>query len=91
MYNAFRLLVIAVLLAIVVSLGIALYHLARGSGDSEKMIRALAWRVGLSLGLFALLMVAWYTGLFAPHRVRAPTPPAATTPPPPPVHGRGSP
>lgn len=61
-----RLLVIGALIAIVASLGSALFHLTRG-GDSQKLVRALTIRVGLSLALFALLMIAWYFGLISPH------------------------
>lgn len=60
-------LVIGVLLAIVVSLGSALYHLSSGRGDSQKMVRALTWRIALSVALFILLMLAWYAGLITPH------------------------
>ncbi|MHB1869768.1 MAG: twin transmembrane helix small protein [Steroidobacteraceae bacterium] len=64
----FRLLVIVSLGAIVVSLGSALFHLARGTeDDSGRMARALTVRIALSLGLFALLMVAWYAGIISPH------------------------
>ena len=64
----FRLLVIVSLGAIVASLGSALFHLARGTeNDSGRMARALTVRIALSLGLFALLMVAWYAGIISPH------------------------
>jgi hypothetical protein len=63
---ALRIAVLLMFLAIVVSLGSALYQLARG-GDSGKMLRSLVWRVGLSLALFALLMLAWSMGLIRPH------------------------
>jgi hypothetical protein len=75
MENLIRLLVIVVFLGILVSLGSALYHLSRGSGaprtieDSRRMARALTWRVGLSLVLFLLLMLAWYLGLISPHGI----------------------
>ena len=62
-----KILVIVVLFAIVGSLGSALFHLARGKGDSKKMARALTVRVGLSVVLFILLMLAWYNGLITPH------------------------
>ncbi len=62
-----RVLVIVVFVGILVSLGTALYQLTRSGGDSKKMIRALAIRVGLSLALFLLLMIAWYAGLIQPH------------------------
>ena len=64
-----RVLVIAVFIGILVSLGSALYQLTRRGGDSKKMIRALAFRVGLSFALFLLLMAGWYFGLIQPHGV----------------------
>jgi hypothetical protein len=64
-----RVIVILVLLAIVWSLGTALFHLSRPGGDSKKMVRALTLRVGLSLFLFLLLMLAWRAGLIEPHGV----------------------
>jgi len=66
-----RIAVIVILIAIVASLGSALFHLARGKGDSNKMVRALTVRIGLSVVLFVLLMIAWYAGLISPHDVRA--------------------
>jgi hypothetical protein len=62
-----RFLILAGLLAIVLSLGSALLHLVRGKGDSKKMARALTIRVGLSILLFALLLLAWYLGWIEPH------------------------
>ena len=62
-----KILILVVLAAIVFSLGSALFHLAKGTGDSKKMVRALTVRVGLSLALFSLLMAAWYTGLISPN------------------------
>jgi len=67
MESLLRLLVILMLIAIIASLGSALYQLSSSKGDSRKMVRALALRVGLSLGLFVLLMAAWYAGLISPH------------------------
>ncbi len=65
-----RIIVIGLLIAIVASLASALYHMATGKGDSRKMLRALTLRVGLSLALFAMLMLAWRMGLIAPHGVQ---------------------
>ncbi len=63
-----RLLVILALGAIIASLGSGLFHLSRGTAeDSRKLARALTIRIALSLGLFALLMAAWYAGLITPH------------------------
>jgi len=62
------LLVMGCLLGVVVSLGLGLYHLSRGTPeDSARLVRALTVRIALSLLLFALLMLAWYFGLITPH------------------------
>ncbi len=62
-----RLFIVAVLIAIVGSLGSALFELSRGQGDSQKMLRALTWRISLSVGLFLLLLVAGRMGFIRPH------------------------
>jgi cytochrome bd-type quinol oxidase subunit 2 len=64
-----KLLVIAALVAIVISLGSALYHLSSNQGNPQKMVRALTLRVGLSVGLFILLLLAWKLGYIHPHGV----------------------
>lgn len=65
----FKIVVACVLLGIVVSLGSALFHLVTDKGDSKKMVRALTVRVGLSVGLFVVLMAAWALGLIQPHGI----------------------
>jgi hypothetical protein len=63
-----RLLILAGLLAIVLSLGSALVHLVRNKGESsQQMARALTIRIGLSVLLFVLLLVAWRLGWIQPH------------------------
>jgi len=52
-----------VLVAIVASLGSALVFMYRDRGNSKRMVKALALRVGLSVGLFLALMAAYYFGL----------------------------
>jgi hypothetical protein len=59
--------IIVVLLAIIASLGVALYHLATGRGDSTKLVNSLTLRIVLSVVLFLLLMLAWRFGLIQPH------------------------
>jgi len=62
-----RVAVIVVLVAIVASLGVALYHLATDSGESKKLVHSLTVRIVLSVALFLLLMLAWRFGLIHPH------------------------
>ncbi len=66
----FKYLVVAVLLLILISLGKALFHLTSSKPeDGPKMVKALAWRIGLSIGLFVLLILAYYSGWIDPQHV----------------------
>ncbi len=59
---------IIILLLIVGSLASALFYLVKGRDDPRKMALALSFRVGLSVGLFVLLMAGYYFG-FIPGRL----------------------
>jgi uncharacterized membrane-anchored protein len=56
-------LVVLLLLAIVGSLFSGLFFLYRDRGDSRRMARALTWRIGLSIGLFMLLLAGFRFGV----------------------------
>jgi len=57
-----RYFVILVLLCIVGLLFSALFFMFRDKGDSKRMVKALTWRVALSVSLFFLLMLGFYFG-----------------------------
>ena len=58
------------LAVILISLAKALFHLTSARPqDGAKMVKALAWRIGLSVALFVLLIVAYYSGWIDPHRM----------------------
>jgi len=65
-----KILIVAVLFAIVVSLGSGLFHLVKDEGQSKRMVNALTVRIVLSVLLFILLFIAWSQGLITPHHVR---------------------
>jgi len=67
METTIRLLIIGILAAIIASLGSALFNLTRKERDSRKVARDLTIRIGLSLTLFVLLLVAWHLGIITPH------------------------
>ena len=48
---------------IIFSLGSGLYYVFHDRSDSKRAVKALAVRVGLSVGLFLFLMAAYYFGL----------------------------
>jgi len=63
-----RIIVILFLVAILASLGSALYYMVVDRTDSKRMARALAIRVGFSGTLFLLLMAGYYFGLIPAQR-----------------------
>jgi len=58
-------------LLIIISLGSALFHLVnhQGEQESQKTLKALTIRIGLSVALFIMLFVAVATGLVTPHGI----------------------
>ncbi len=64
--------------AILGSLGAALFFMMRGQGSQEdetqksaRMARALAFRVGFSILLFVCILVAWKLGYLRPTGIPA--------------------
>ncbi|QJQ06853.1 twin transmembrane helix small protein [Undibacterium piscinae] len=53
-------------LLIFFSLGSALVYLMKDKGKSNRTVKALAFRVGFSIGLFILILVANHFGLIQP-------------------------
>lgn len=63
-----KIIAIVIFIAILASLGSALFHLVK-RGDAEqslKTAKALTYRIGLSLVLFILLFIAFASGLLKP-------------------------
>ena len=60
------------LVLIIISLGRALFHMtSSGQEAGSKMVTALAWRIGLSVALFLLLILGYYNHWVDP-AVRSP-------------------
>ena len=57
-----KLVIAVLLLAIVFSLGSALYQIMSGKGESKNVTRAFAIRIGLSALLLGVLLVSWQAG-----------------------------
>lgn len=58
-----KIVILLFLLIIVGSLGSALFYLVRDKGTSNRTVKSLTVRVGLSVTLFVLLMLGYYFGL----------------------------
>jgi len=62
----FKIVILSLLLVVLISLGSALAAMAKGD-KSDKMVKALTWRIGLSAAIFILLLIGQATGLITPH------------------------
>lgn len=58
-----KLLIGIVFVAVIFSLGSALYHMTSRKSDSAQVTRAFGWRVALSALLIALLLISGKYGL----------------------------
>lgn len=70
-----KILVVLAFVAILASLGSALYFMMRDGHDgrpkTSNMARALAFRVGFSIVLFLCILLAWKFGYINPTGIRA--------------------
>ncbi len=74
-----KVIIVLAFIGIIASLASSLYYLGNDKGDSRRTLRALTWRIGLSIGLFAFLMILIGLGVIEPHGLY-PEPPAAAPP-----------
>jgi hypothetical protein len=61
--------IIILLIMILGSLASALFYLVKDESDSRRTVRALTWRIGLSIACFLLLLAGAATGLLQPHGI----------------------
>jgi len=68
-----KIIFIIIFLFILYSLGSALFHLVirKDKEQSEKTVKALSYRIGISLVLFILMYIAFITGLVKPEGIGA--------------------
>jgi len=65
----FKILVMLFLASVLFSLGSGLYYMMKDKGKGDRAVRALTWRIGISIFLFVLLLLGAQFGLIEPHGV----------------------
>ena len=63
----FKTIIVVLLLIVLFSLGQALFYLMKDGGKSDRMLKALTWRISLSVFIFILLLIGQAVGLIQPH------------------------
>lgn len=61
--------VVLFLIFIVYNLGAGCYYMLNDQGKTDRLVKALSWRIGLSILLFALIALGIYTGVIQPNTV----------------------
>lgn len=64
-----KIIVALLVLIIFYCLGSSLYFMLGGKKSDKSMVKALTWRVVLSLSVFVLLMLGYFFGLITPHPI----------------------
>ncbi len=64
-----RTIIFIVMLVILISLASGLIFLIRDEGKTKRTVKALSWRIGLSVALFLFLLLAFSLEWIHPHPV----------------------
>jgi ABC-type iron transport system FetAB permease component len=75
----FKTVIVLLLLVIVISLFAAMVFMVRDHGNSNRPVKALTVRITLSLLLFGLLFVGYFSGALKPHGIIPFAPPETTS------------
>lgn len=66
---ATKFIIVLFFVAIIWNLGAALYYMMKDRGGSDRTVKALTWRVGLSVALLGLIILGIATGIIQPHGI----------------------
>lgn len=64
-----KLVIIAFLIVILWNLGAGLYYMMVDKGTTDRTVKSLSWRIGISVALILLVALGIYTGVIKPHGI----------------------
>ncbi len=64
-----KLIIILLFLAALGSLASAMVFLVKDKGDTNRTVKALTYRIGISVFIFIILMLAYSAGYIEPHGI----------------------
>lgn len=62
--------IIAFLIAIIAALGSGMLFMLRDDSESRRAVKALTWRISLSIALIVVLVLCFYFGWLQPHGIQ---------------------
>lgn len=66
-----KIIIIALLVAIIGSLASSMVFMMRDDSGSRRAVKALTWRIGLSVILIIVLVLCFYFGWLEPQGIRS--------------------
>jgi succinate dehydrogenase/fumarate reductase cytochrome b subunit len=63
------LVIVAFFIVIVYNLGAGLFYMMSDKGSTNRTVKALTWRIGLSVLLILLIIAGIATGIIKPHGI----------------------
>ena len=63
------LVIVAFFIVIVYNLGAGLFYMLSDKGTTNRTVKALTWRIGLSVLLILLIIAGIFTGIIKPHGI----------------------
>jgi len=67
-----KVIVVLLLVLILLSLGAGMFSLIKDRGETDRTVKFLSWRIGLSITLFIVLVIAFLSGWIQPHGIVPP-------------------
>lgn len=64
-----KILIVSLLVLILGSLAMALVAMVKDRGQSERTVRALTIRIGISIGLLIFIMLGYAAGFISPNAI----------------------
>jgi amino acid transporter len=65
----FKIIIMLLLLAVLISLASGMFFLVQDQGESDRTVKSLTVRITLSIALFLMLIIGYFTGLIQPHGI----------------------
>ena len=65
----YKIIIMLLLIAVLISLSSGMFFLVHDKGESNRTVKSLTIRITLSIALFLMLFVGYFTGLLQPHGI----------------------
>ncbi len=70
----YKIIVVLLLFAVIISLTSGMFFLVHDKGDTDRTVKSLTIRISLSIALFLMLIIGYFTGMIQPHGIEPAAP-----------------